>query len=410
MLTGAQVVQGSLNRARFSWTLIGLAMRIAHGFGLHRDGDGRAFSAFEAEMRRRVWWQILTLDMRASEDRGSEPVLAENSFNTVMPCNLNDEDVNYDSQHPLHSRTGPTEMTVCLLSMDALSTARKINFRSSASEPRNLTLQEREELVKEYTKRVESTYLASCDFSGQRTKLLRIMGHYWIYKLWLVLSYPLQHRMPSQQVQSRTQGLQTAVTFLNVNEAIEQHPSSAGFAWLFKTYVPWHAVAVILAELCTQPQGPLADRAWEIIQSRFKDWNGRVADIKEAMLWGPIKNLLKRARVAQQHGRESFKVRQALHPADLDSILQDSSASEVSNPRLDGDEGSSSFDPQIFDDCGLIDQTTDQPLNFLPFGPINTMAAGVESPNVFNNLDDWNDFTFDVNALGGEILPGPYDI
>lgn len=407
MLTGAQVVQGSLNRARFSWTLIGLAMRIAHGLGLHRDGDGRAFSAFEAEMRRRVWWQILMLDMRASESRGSEPVLAEDYFNTVMPCNLNDEDVKYDSQHPLHSRAGPTEMTVCLLSMDALSTARKINFKSPASEPKNSTLQEREELVKEYAKRVKSTYLANCDFSDQRTKLLLIMGHYWIKKLWLVLSYPLQHPMPSQQVQSRTQGLQTAMTFLNVNEAIEHHPSSAGFAWYFKTYVPWHAIAVVLAELCTQPQGPLADRAWEIIQSRFKDWNGRVTDIKEAILWVKIKKLLKRAQVARQHGRESFKVKQALDPADLESVLQDFSAPEASNPRLNGDEGSSSFDPQFLGDFGLI---TDQPLDFLPFGPMNTMVAGIESPNVSNNLDDWNDFTFDVNALGGEIHPGPYDI
>lgn len=404
------MVQRSLNRARFSWTLIGLAVRIAHGFGLHRDGDGRAFSAFEAEMRRRIWWQILALDMRASEDRGCEPILAETSFNTIMPCNLNDEDFKYDSQHPLHSRTGPTEMTLCLLSMDALCTGRKINFRSPASEPGDLTLQERGELVEQYAKRVESTYLANCNFSNERTKLLCTMGHYWIYKLWLIFHYPLQYRMPSQQVQSRTQGLQTAVTFLNVNELIEQHPSSAGFAWLFKTYVPWHAVAVVLVELCTQPQGPLADRAWEIIRSRFKDWNGRVADTKEAMLWGPIKNLLKRARVARQHGQELFQVRQELRPSDMDSMLQDFGATGTSNPGLEGGEGSSSFNPQSFTDFDLLDQTMGQPLDFLSFAPINTMAGGTESPSTSNNLDNWNDFTFDVNALGGEILPEPYNM
>lgn len=404
------MVQRSLNRSRFSWALIGLAVRIAHGFGLHRDGDGRAFSAFEAEMRRRIWWQILTLDIRVSEDRGSEPILAENSFNTVMPCNLNDEDFKYDSQHPLHSRNGPTEMTLCLLSMDALCTGWKINFRSSAGESRNLTLQKREELVKKYAERIKSTYLVSSDFFDQRTRLLRMMGHYWINKLWLILYYPLQHRMPSQQVQLRTQGLQTAVKFLNVNELIEQHSSSAGFAWFFKTYVPWHAVAVTLVELSNQPRSPLADRAWEIIQSRFKDWNGRVADIKEAMLWGPIKNLLKRARVARQHGQEPFNLGQALHPSELDSILQEFDASGTPNPGLEDGEGSSGFEFQTFNDFTLIDQTMDQPLDFFSFTPINPMATGTELSSASNNWDNWNEFTFDVNALGGDILSEPYNI
>lgn len=404
------MVQRSLSRARFSWTLIGLAVRIAHGFGLHRDGDGRAFSAFEAEMRRRIWWQILALDLRASEDRGSEPVLEENSFTTVMPCNLNDEDLQYDSQHPLHSRTGPTEMTLCLLSMDALCTGWKINLRSPASESKNLTLQEREELVKKYGERVESTYIASGDFFDQRTRLLRMMGHYWIYKLWLILYYPLQHRMPSQQAQSRNQGLQTAVKFLSVNESIEQHSFSAGFAWLFKTYAPWHAVAVILVELCNHPRGPLADRAWEIIQSRFKDWNGRVADIKEAILWSPIKNLLKRARVARQHGQELFKPGQALSPSDLDSILQEFDVSETPNPVLEGGEGGSSIEPQSLNSFGLIDQTMDQPLDFLSFTPIDTVVTETESLSASNDWDNWNDFTFDVNALSGEFVPEPYKI
>jgi len=123
--------------------LIGLALRIAQGLGLHRDGDGQAFSAFEGEIRRRLWWQILALDVKTSEDRGSEPILAETSLNTLMPRNLNDEEFKYDSQHPMDVRTGPTEITLCLLTMDALYTSRKMNFGTQASGPTNSTLLER---------------------------------------------------------------------------------------------------------------------------------------------------------------------------------------------------------------------------------------------------------------------------
>lgn len=408
MLIGAQVVQRSLNRGQFNWTMIGLAMRIAHGFGLHQDGDGRAFSAFEAEMRRRTWWQILALDMKASEDRGIEAILTENSFNTTMPCNLNDEDLKYDSQHPLHGRTGPTEMSLCLLSMDAQFTAWKINSRSPVSEQRHLTLQGREDLVKKYAKRVELTYLANCDFSDQRTRLLRTMGHYWIHKLWLNLYYPL-HQTSSGQTQSGTKGLQTAVELLSVRELIEQHPSSADFAWLFHTYVPWHALAVILAELCTKPQGRLSDRAWEIIEHRFKNWNSRVVDIKEAMLWGPINKLLKRARAARHHSRE-LSANQLWQPASLNSIPQDYDVSIISDLGLEDGKGSSGFDPLLFNDPGLIDQTTGeyQPPDFHYPSPINISPTIAESSNPFNSLHTWDDFMFDVNALNEEIPLEPH--
>lgn len=210
-------MQRSLKRARSTWTFTGVATRIARGCGLHQDGDGRAFSAFEAEMRRRLWWQILSLDLRISLDRGVESMFAEGSYNTMLPCNINDEDFSYDSQHPLPTRAGPTEMTLALLSMDALSTNRKIQSGPSDSEHENLTLSQKEDHIKYYAERVKSIYLADADFSDARNKLPRLMAHYWMCKMWLILYYPLQHRVPSHRVQSRTHGLQTAVTFLDVS-------------------------------------------------------------------------------------------------------------------------------------------------------------------------------------------------
>jgi hypothetical protein len=380
-------------------------MRIAQGLGLHRDGDGQAFSAFEGEIRRRLWWQIMALDMRASEDRGSEPILSETSFNTSMPRNLNDEEFMFDTQHPLNGRTGSTEISLCLLAMDALSTSRKINFGSQSSQPGNSTLVKREVMVREYAIRVESTYLADYTLSDERTKLLRLTGHYWISKLWLTLYYPLRHRIPCQQGRRGTQGLQKAITFLNVHELIEQHPGSAGFSWLFKTYVPWHALAVILAELCAQPKGPLTDRAWEIIDSHFSEWNDRVADVKEAMVWGPIKKLLKRARVARQKSQQSFATEQALNSSELDPTLQGFDMSGTSNVALE----SSSFD-QSFNDLSFLNHTTNAELNFLSFAPMDSFPVNVELSGVTNNLDNWNDFMVDMNALEGDTLPDFYSV
>jgi hypothetical protein len=129
--------------------------------------------------------------MKASEARGSDT--AAGVFSTLIPCNLKDEDFPMTSEHPLRGKTCPTEMTISLLAMDALWTSRKISFRSPTDDP-CLVPDEKGSLVREFVKRVESTYMANCDFPDERAKLLRTMSHYWIYELLLNLHYPLQQR------------------------------------------------------------------------------------------------------------------------------------------------------------------------------------------------------------------------
>jgi hypothetical protein len=53
--------------SRFVWTLTGLAIRLAQSLGLHRDGEVFNLPPFNVEMRRRLWWQVVTLDVRSSE-------------------------------------------------------------------------------------------------------------------------------------------------------------------------------------------------------------------------------------------------------------------------------------------------------------------------------------------------------
>ena len=52
------------------WLLAGLAMRIGQRIGLHRESASREVSVFEAEMRRRLWWQIVIVDSDGSCQEG----------------------------------------------------------------------------------------------------------------------------------------------------------------------------------------------------------------------------------------------------------------------------------------------------------------------------------------------------
>ena len=392
-----KMARRSSSHGRSNWALVGLAMRIAHGLKLHQDGNGQNFSAFEAEMRRRLFWQLLTLDIRASEDRGFEPIVANNSFDTAMPCNLNDEDFGHDSEHPLQGRIGRTDMTLCLLEMDALHINWNIILGSLTSGTKKLSLNERENLVREYAHRVESTYLAGCDLSDQHGKLLCVIGQNWIHKLWLILYYPLHNQEKLQQVRSSTRALATAVAFLKSNIFIEDQPSAVDFSWLFSSYAPWHAIAVVLAEICNQPISGLADVAWKMIESRFEGWKGRVAGRKEVLLWDPIKKLLKRARSARQQSQSAWTSRQTSHSPNRDPNSPDE---DVSLP-LNGGLAVENFIPEY----GFLPYDNLQPgigqnPNSFSFAPIDKMPTGLGQPGGSSNLNSWNNFTYDVNALG----------
>ena len=79
-----------------AWTLLGLAIRIALNQGLHRDPSLFPVGSMDVvtiELRRRLWHQICNLEFRAAECKGQEPTVADDDFTTLMPRNVNDEDL-----------------------------------------------------------------------------------------------------------------------------------------------------------------------------------------------------------------------------------------------------------------------------------------------------------------------------
>ncbi|KAL7944845.1 hypothetical protein V8C42DRAFT_323900 [Trichoderma barbatum] len=63
---------------------IGNAMKL----GIHINIPG--MRVFDLEMRRRLWWQICTLDVRIAEDFGGEPFILETDLRRELPFNIND--------------------------------------------------------------------------------------------------------------------------------------------------------------------------------------------------------------------------------------------------------------------------------------------------------------------------------
>jgi len=54
----------------YVWSMTGLLVRLANKLGLHQESAHLRLSIFVSEMRRHLWWQICTLDIRRAVDKG----------------------------------------------------------------------------------------------------------------------------------------------------------------------------------------------------------------------------------------------------------------------------------------------------------------------------------------------------
>nr|QWQ58167.1 MacR [Penicillium rubens] len=62
---------------------VSTTVRIAQTMGLHREGVGSALSSVDREMRRRVWWHIIWLDVQSSISTGLTPCCGNEALDAV---------------------------------------------------------------------------------------------------------------------------------------------------------------------------------------------------------------------------------------------------------------------------------------------------------------------------------------
>jgi hypothetical protein len=80
------------------WVLCGVGIRVAFRMGYHRDPSHYPqVSAFEGEMRRRLWHVVLQVDALTSCQIGLPPLIQESQCDTRLPTNLYDEEFGPES-------------------------------------------------------------------------------------------------------------------------------------------------------------------------------------------------------------------------------------------------------------------------------------------------------------------------
>jgi hypothetical protein len=279
--------------------MVAMVVRLAHMLNLHRDGQGLQYTPFEAEMRRRLWWQIVLLDMHASEDWGSDLIISEHSFNSCVPTNINDVDMELTATSSYVNREGVTQMTFGLMLCEASKLVKLFQVPVNGQQPRSL--QERLKIVLGCQKEFNENFFPHCNSAAPISWATHTIGRLIIYKAWLMVHYPMkpQDWTAMETTVSREDLLMTSIMILELSYKLESNEDVKQWWWLFKTYVQWHALAVTLVELCVQTPSPLMDKAWKIVDTVFDLWSRRVVDTRGGFVWLPIKKLHAKAHEAR---------------------------------------------------------------------------------------------------------------
>lgn len=286
--------------SRWAWTVLALAVRIAHALGLQRESTSRSIRPFEAEMRRRLWHALCIIDTHASADRGSDPIILGSEYSTRLPANINDADMSPESIYPPVTREGITEMSFCLMMQSSSQYFWRLFYLPQGDLERpplpiECDWDMRQRQIEVWCQHLEEHYLRYCDESVPLHWFMKRLGEDFGNVGRLIAIRPMRrHPAAKPPHVDSSVILSLSTELLEGSRRIYEEPAIRQWGWY--TWVQWHPLAVALSELCSQTEGPLVERAWRAVEYIYARCVDLVADTKRGMLWRPVEKLYKKAK------------------------------------------------------------------------------------------------------------------
>ncbi|KAE8442681.1 hypothetical protein EG329_002926 [Mollisiaceae sp. DMI_Dod_QoI] len=269
---------------RTVWSLTGVAVRIAQGMGLERDGMFLGLSPFEAEIRRRIWWLLKTHDHRTAELCGLSKFrdLDTGPDNTKWPTNVNDDQLYLGMPSlPAESKT-LTDIAFVALKYELVNftASRVTKFRqqgkNSSQWDRDLASGgdkvETDEALREFEGLLEMKYLRYCDPSQPLHLMTMLMARAAINTVRFLTHHPRRWASIQQTPLSERQWVwEVSIKLLEQHNVLRSNPLLKQFAWHAPFVMQWHAFIHLLDTLRANPLIADAEKVWELIGNTYEN-------------------------------------------------------------------------------------------------------------------------------------------
>lgn len=274
---------------------------------LHIDIPG--LSTFEAEMRRRLWWQICTLDVRVAEVSGSEPFIMEPSLHAKLPLNINDISLDPNIGE-LSPQMGRSEMLFSLIRIEVSNFARQIVFSDQFCRINNYDIMseaEKCQTIDKFKERIEKEYLSHYHEAIPLDCLTVMCSRLILAKLKLAVYKPRPDQNPEMLV--RVNYRNACERFLEQAYELRQCVRGQRWLWLFQ-YIEWDALAYLLLDLCITLSVPglspneYIEAPWKVVDGIYNYWKVK-PDVHRDRGWTKIEKLYSAAQSVKEKAQNA---------------------------------------------------------------------------------------------------------
>jgi hypothetical protein len=227
-------------------------------------------------MRRRTMWQLAVLDGRAGQLAGIGHSVLAHLFDTKVPANLNDSDLNIGMKELPVPHIGTTEMTFCLIRYEVgtflrkSSTAASYDGSWSRLSSSAVGIGQKDAAIDELEILMHKKYLKYCDpvvpmhflcFGMSRTVIakMRLLAH----------KYSID---PSPMPQEDRDSLfSNSIYVMEYDDLGQRSDALLRFRWHMNSHFQLDAFIYMVSELRQRTAGELVDRAWELVESSYSN-------------------------------------------------------------------------------------------------------------------------------------------
>ena len=263
-----------------AWALTGLARRLSLVMTAEQP------TRFEAEMHRRLWWQLWYLDHRATKDHGRECFPGDATPLPDQPMNINDEDLDPHSADLPPNGRGFKDTTFSLVRFEIA--------RTSCLIARDMPLEPKGRAIRDCERQIRSNYFVDCDDTKPIVWLTRHVAYVHIMEMWFSLYTQLAlppHISPRLQ-KTLDRLLIGAIDILDVPRRLRREPHAAKWDWLLTLYLQFLPLQFLLTELCRRQNDQLSERAWRIANMACDRWRKNPRGVQNEMV---LSQLLEKA-------------------------------------------------------------------------------------------------------------------
>ncbi|KAJ4317372.1 hypothetical protein N0V94_004975 [Neodidymelliopsis sp. IMI 364377] len=411
--------------ARIIWMLAGMAQKIGQRIGLHRDGDMLKVPAFDGEIRRRLWWQIVMLEGFSQKLAGTGTGTNASALmgDVKMPANLNDSDLFPGMKELPKESDRATEMMFFLIRCHVGNFFKrfespKIVFDGVWSKltTSSIDIGTKEKAIKELEHTFEERFLRYCDPS--------IAWHLMCAHLAKAIIFMMRFmaRGAEHQGKMETQADKDLLFTLSLQVCSSQNLAYTmremqGFMWHVNMHFQWKAFVYVLSELRYRTAGPEVEQAWRDIQLTFDFHPSFDTDLSVKALPIAVSNLTMKAWNAYieaqgmpANGEPYFiqLIRGRQHRSKKSSVT-----TEQSNIPASSVDTSSTPDPtqqSVTSDGMEVDQNLPPDWNIADFNASLGMPAMTLDLDPTNHQEEidwsvWNDLFVDFKTNETNVYP-----